>query len=98
MLIFFKRALVIFICALIGCASDDLEPTTSFVRIYISSTISKDKLSVGSAELGVFKLYYGNMIYSSANPHSKKDSIPTNTSRIFGEDLIQLNYYIGDFE
>jgi len=94
---FLKNVLIISICALEGCESKDLEPTTSLVRIYVSSTISSSNSTIGTIEFGLLRLNYSDMKFTSMDLNNGTDSVITKTS-LQGPDLIELNYYLGGYD
>ena len=89
---FFKVFIILFCLA--GCQLNDPQLPVAFVQIFVSSTVAKDKLTVGGATLSVFKLFYGKMRYTSA---ATIDSLFTNAS-LKGADLILMNFDSSDFE
>jgi len=91
------KILIIALCVLVGCESKDLQPTSALASIYLSSTISQQKPTIGSTTFATFRLSYSNMNYSYLDAHLKIDSIFTKTSLV-GPDLMELNYYYSFFE
>src|SRR5258707_13376267 len=91
------KVLLLSLYLLVSCESNDLHPTSSFTRIFFSTSISDNNRTIGSTIVWFFKLNYSGMNYEHVDSHLKTDSIFTDTS-VLGPNLITLSFTNGFYE